>query len=352
MNVTRLVLVLVAVSVAAIGCEKNRTEIVLGMATDLSAPAPLSQVELQVFSLPDGGLIADQPLPISGSINNLYELPGTYAVYSADGSANRFRVVLTATDSTAATLVVRSAVLSLVPEKTLFARLGVVSACEGMTDCGAGETCIEGRCASEEIDSSRLPAYKPGMEKEIDCVGAGDATFVDTSTTKPLAATGTTCGAGTCLEGVCLAANAGDGGGLGDAGSLGDANPCGVLLNCCAITNDLATGPCNTGGCGVEGACVIVAVTLQEDVCTGDLKPGTYCQPHSGTAVPAPCGTQCTRLAGCCSKLATVDAGELTSGCMALATTCTTGSEANCTNLLQLMTGTTISAGFTHVSCP
>jgi hypothetical protein len=37
---------------------------------------------------------------------------------------------------------------------------------------------------------------------------------------------------------------------------------------------------------------------------------------------------------------------------MALATNCTTGSEANCTNMLQIMTGVTTTAGFAPLSCP
>src|SRR5450432_1045487 len=207
-----------ALLVVAIGCEKNRTEIVLGMATDLSASTPLSSVDLQVFSLPDDVLVADQQLPISGTVNELYELPGTYAVYSASGSADRFRALLTATDNNGKTLVVRSAVLSLVPEKTLFARLGVVSACEGMTDCGMGQTCIEGHCASEDIDSSRLPEYTPGMENQVDCTSA--TAFVDTSTKQPLKVAGTSCAAGgTCLEGVCLTPPPSDGGAGGRGGS-------------------------------------------------------------------------------------------------------------------------------------
>ena len=221
----RLIVALVCLLSATLGCEKKRTEIVLGMATDLSASTPLSSVRLQVYSLPEDVLLADQALPISGTINELYELPGTYSVYSASGSADRFRALLTATDNNGKTLVVRSAVLSLVPEKTLFARLGMVSACEGMTDCGTGQTCIEGHCASEDIDSSRLPTYTPGMEKEVDCSSA--TTFVDTSTKQPLKVTGTSCGIGTCLEGVCLAPPPPDCGGDASSGN-GDAgaSPC------------------------------------------------------------------------------------------------------------------------------
>ncbi len=232
-----------------LGCVKNRTEIVLGMATDLTATTPLSSVRLQVYSLPEDVLIADQALPISGTVNELYELPGTYAVYSAGGSADRFRALLTATDNNGKTLVVRSAVLSLVPEKTLFARLGMVSACEGMTDCGTGQTCVEGHCASEDIDSSRLPEYTPGMENQVDCASA--TTFVNTSTKQPLKVTGTSCGIGTCLEGVCLgppAPNCG-GDGSGDGSADGDGNADGNADG----SGDAAVSPCN----GVVNATVV-----------------------------------------------------------------------------------------------
>jgi|SRR5450631_2069794 len=163
---------------------------------------------------------------------------------------------------------------------------------------------------------------------------------------------------GTGLAGSGGSGKSGGSGGIGgptDAGSPADAAsvpPCAALLNCCATINDFPTGPCNTGGCGYEGACVIDAVSLQEGVCMAALGAGGYCRPGSGDAGPAPCGTACTKLAGCCGKLAAVDAGELIAGCMALATTCTTGSEANCTNMLQIMTGVTRTAGFTTLTCP
>jgi hypothetical protein len=64
-----------ALLAAAFGREKKRTQIVLGMATDLNASTRLSSVDLKVFSLPDDIHIADQQLPISGTINELYELP-------------------------------------------------------------------------------------------------------------------------------------------------------------------------------------------------------------------------------------------------------------------------------------
>jgi len=201
--------------------EKKRTEIVVGLATDLSAPAPLYRVDLQVTRLSDQRTLGQgTSYPISGVSNTVYELPGTYGIYSEAGTPDRVRVLLTAKDDQLRTLVVRSAVFNLVREKTLFVRLGVISACQNLTDCGGGMTCVEGRCTSEEIDSSRLPNYRPGLESTVEC--ASSVTFVDTSTKMQLMQTGTSCASGTCAEGVCLAPPAANGGG-GAAGAGGGA---------------------------------------------------------------------------------------------------------------------------------
>ena len=210
-----MVALLAIVAGALGGCgEKKRTEIILGVATDLDAPDPLALVSLEVFKLPENIPVAAQPLDISGNVNSVYELPGTFAVYSASGSADRIRVKLTGVrrkNSVETTLVVRTAVLNLVPGRTLFVRLGVVTACVGKLDCGDGLTCIDGECRPEEIDSSRLPDYHPGIEYEIAC--SGGTGYVDTSTKQPLTVTGTSCpGGGECAEGYCLSPAGTDGG--------------------------------------------------------------------------------------------------------------------------------------------
>ncbi len=205
----RLALAVALVCALSCSSEKKRTELILGVATDLMAPTPLADVVMHVFRLPEGVEVGDQTFTISGTLDEDYELPGTYDVYSPTGTADRIRVVLDGHDATSKLLVERTAVLTMVPNQTLFVRLGVVSACEGMNDCPTGDTCIEGRCQSEDIDTSLLPTYTPGMEKTVACLGA--TTFVDTSTKQALplvsmADGGAPCGQGACAEGVCLAA--------------------------------------------------------------------------------------------------------------------------------------------------
>ena len=50
---------------AGAGCgEKKRTEIILGIATDLDAPSPLRSIQLKVFR--EGVVLTDQTIAISG----------------------------------------------------------------------------------------------------------------------------------------------------------------------------------------------------------------------------------------------------------------------------------------------
>jgi hypothetical protein len=194
------------VTLSIAGCAKDRTEIVIGIATNLAAPNPLAKVEITIVSDPDGSnsaVSADTVLPISGTVGQPYSLPGTFSVYSASGNADQFRALLVAEDAFGTALVTRSALLTLIPDETLFVRLGLVTLCEGMPRCNStGMTCIEGNCATDEILSQQLPSYVPGMENQVEC--AGGATFYDTNTGLPLPQTAVNCpGATQCKEGVC-----------------------------------------------------------------------------------------------------------------------------------------------------
>jgi len=201
------------VAMVATGCsEKKRTEVVLGLATDLDAPTPLSRVNLLV-SAPGFPLTTGEDRVISGDPGRSYTIPGTYGVYSSAGTADRVRVKLTAFDENNQVLVVRTAVFSLVPEKTLFVRLGVVSACLGKFDCGDGQTCIDGRCQSETIDTATLPEYHAGDENVLAC--ASSVSYANTGTKQLLTVADAPCASGVCAEGVCLTPPPGGFGGAG-----------------------------------------------------------------------------------------------------------------------------------------
>jgi hypothetical protein len=206
-------------AIVAVGCtEKKRTEVVLGLATDLDAPAPLSLVNLLV-SAPGFPLSTGEDRIISGDPLRSFTIPGTYGVYSAAGTADRVHVKLTAFDDRNQVLVVRTAVFSLVPEKTLFVRLGVVSACLGKLDCDNGQTCIDGRCQSEAIDTATLPEYHAGDENMLTCASA--VNYVNTGTKQPLMLAAQGCPSGVCAEGVCLTPPPGGFGGAGAVSGLG-----------------------------------------------------------------------------------------------------------------------------------
>ena len=202
------------------GCsEKKRTEVVVGMATDLDAPSPLSLLQLAVFEN-DVLLGKVENRVISGDPLQPYTIPGTYGIYSSAGTADRVRVEMTAYDDSSVIIVERSAVFNLVPEKTLFMRLGVVSACLGKLDCPVATTCIDGRCQNENIDTSTLPEYRAGDENVLSC--ASGVNYVNTSTKQLLPVEGTPCASGYCSEGVCLTgAPAGVGGAGGGPGQGG-----------------------------------------------------------------------------------------------------------------------------------
>ena len=211
----RAVYVAALAAMLAAGCsEKKRTEVVLGLATDLDAPMPLSLVNLLV-SAPGFPLGNGEDRLISGNPSQSYTIPGTYGVYSSAGSADRVRVKLTAFDDANQVLVVRTAVFNLVPEKTLFVRLGVVSACMGKLDCGSGQTCIDGRCQSELIDTAALPEYHAGDENTLTCASA--VNYINTGTKEPLMLAAAPSASGVSAEGVCLTPPPG---GFGGAGAI------------------------------------------------------------------------------------------------------------------------------------
>ena len=79
----------------------------------------------------------------------------------------------------------RTATMSLVEEQTLFMRMALVLACMSAADCAVGETCVEGTCRAEEVDTHTFPRYEAAMEETLAC-NSGTA-FMNTSTKELMA---------------------------------------------------------------------------------------------------------------------------------------------------------------------
>ena len=234
-----------AVLCVALGCQKNRTEIMLGVATNIPfgiAKDSLWAVDVTVcgpdsptcspvtdggvnsfptdFLLLDGGVADSQSMPS-------YQLPATYAVYSASGAADRFKVTVTGWNNQGynkgTPLVTQTAVMSLVPEETLFFRMALVQACEGTkSDCQTGYTCIDGTCSPEDVDPKQLRPLTTTAATEVECAD-GDGGIL-TGTT--LVDSGTCPAGDVCQNGSCqpiLRTDGGPGatGGHGGTGNVG-----------------------------------------------------------------------------------------------------------------------------------
>src|SRR4051794_3850519 len=74
------------------GCVEKRTQIVVGVATDMPAPDLLDRVRLTV--LRDGVTTQQESWTITGLPAQPFELPGSFGVFSDDGSEPRIEIVL------------------------------------------------------------------------------------------------------------------------------------------------------------------------------------------------------------------------------------------------------------------
>lgn len=194
---------LVASTVAALaaGCTRARTELVVGLITNLSAT---DQVDTVTLTGDVGGQrVIDRRWAISGLPDMPEELPGSFGIYTSDGSQPSVTLIATGLSGGNA-VVKRRAILSLVGEKTLFLRMGLVDVCQH-DGCGPDETCIEGACRPAAIDSRRLPVYLRGMESGVTCPANG-ILYKNTSTKKPvpIAGDGSCAGDEECVEGTCI----------------------------------------------------------------------------------------------------------------------------------------------------
>ena len=158
----------------------SRTEIVLGVATDIAHPGTIDDVKLEVLDQ-YGAPALSTTWALAPSQGGLITLPGTVGIVpSGDPNGalaiNLYGEAVDAQSGQLKTLVSRRAKLHFLSGHTLFLRMTLVVSCielEGL--CPAGEWCTDGMCAPIEIDPTTLPTYQPGQEMSAQCGDPAEA---------------------------------------------------------------------------------------------------------------------------------------------------------------------------------
>jgi len=188
--------------VLALAACNSRTEMMFGVATDLRAPDAIDTVQLDVLRV-DNGFLEQQVLwDISGQLNQPFNLPGSYGVFS-DGEEVQLDIRLTGIKN-GEQILSRRSVVTLVEGETLFYRIGLSGGCIERADCPETHSCVEGVCRDVNVVSVQLPDFATQLVDELTC--APGVNYINTATneTMPLSANAAECPAGLCLEGTCL----------------------------------------------------------------------------------------------------------------------------------------------------
>lgn len=238
-----------ALQLAATGCIREHTGLLLGVATDLIAPDELDEVRLRV--LRDGNEIINEDWRISGISGQPINLPGSFSIYPEDEDETPTIEIELIGSLSGREIVFRYATLTMLAHQTLFLRMALVARCENI-ECDPDETCIEGVCAPRRVDATLLTRYVGNGPRELTAECQSRTQLRDTATRQPLFLMGeATCADGyRCIESVCYRVpphcrdgvlnedeSAMDCGGVSCAGCPGTQH--------CNTDGDCLTGSCN-----------------------------------------------------------------------------------------------------------
>src|SRR5215468_2791606 len=198
-------------ALCAAACTTKRTEVVIGVATDLPAPGALDQVKLEIYR--NNVLAFDiPPWDVPGTATGQFILPASFGVYADDSSEPRVEVLVHGIKNNQI-VVTRRAILALIKEKTLFLRMALVQRCASRAECpDPSASCVEGRCKSAIVDARALPVYSDGLEARIAC--SSGTNFINTGTGQIIQPIGPCAANQFCEEGTCynVVTSGGDGG--------------------------------------------------------------------------------------------------------------------------------------------
>jgi hypothetical protein len=180
----------------------SRTELILGIASDLRATDQIDGVDLLVKRADDGKVVVDTHFTITGSVAMPDNLPGSYGIFS-DGDETRLDITLTGT-KTGAKMITRKSIINLVKGQTIFYRLGLALACMSKTDCPENQTCSEGQCVGIRLPATQFPEFKESFVNELTCNGTTN--YLDSTTNQPMthSSDAAMCPGSLCREGTCL----------------------------------------------------------------------------------------------------------------------------------------------------
>ena len=185
----------------------SRTEVVVGLATDLTTPRDIDVVDLVVLDRVHGRQVQHRWQLAKGQ--NLSKLPASFGLVPMGDATQEFEVRLSGSrilsDDGKGNLklerhVERRARLSFVQGKTLFLRMALMNSCYDRLEgaCPADQWCVEGRCAPIAVSGSSLPPYVPGAESNAACGSAAASLGLG-------GAAGACPDGETCVEASCIA---------------------------------------------------------------------------------------------------------------------------------------------------
>lgn len=145
------------------GCKVPRTEVVVGILTDIASKSPLARVRLTVSRNMVPALdTAQDPTPSPAVLRHL----GTFGIYTLERREPPFQIDLIGlkmADDNSPELLRQTRILSFVDERTLYLSMSLLQSCIGVK-CATNETCDDGRCVPQAVDPATLPDFVEGAD--------------------------------------------------------------------------------------------------------------------------------------------------------------------------------------------
>ena len=140
------------------GCSGDKvTEIVVGIATNLTVPKELDELDFRVDR--EGQQKVSKTYLLDPVQPGYMELPGTVSLVADDRPEIAILVTVTGKHK-GKVVVIRQASLAFVKDKSLLLKMDLLRSCaHRATPCKSGQTCTEQGCVALEVDPNSLPEY-------------------------------------------------------------------------------------------------------------------------------------------------------------------------------------------------